>query len=68
MEANLPNLQWLSIGIDPGIRIVAPKAQRRKKTPTVVRRHFSRSDEEEQLIEAFRQLGAIGRAAVVVIA
>lgn len=31
----------------------------------VVHRHFARSDEEEQLIEAFRELDAFDRAAVV---
>lgn len=32
---------------------------------TVVYRHFARDDEEEQLIEAFRELDAFDRAAVV---
>ena len=33
----------------------------------VVYRHFARDDEEEQLIEAFRELDAFDRAAVVVL-
>jgi transcriptional regulator with XRE-family HTH domain len=63
------SFEWLATGTGPR------HANRRANTasedngePAVLRRHFARSDEEEQLIEAFRELDAFDRAAVVILA
>jgi hypothetical protein len=64
MEANFPNLQWLSIGIDPRHSNRRTQGATQENEPsTVVRRHFARSDQEEQLIEEFRELYAFDREA-----
>lgn len=60
------SFEWLAIGKGPR------RASRRGSAasgdhpePAVTLRHFARSDEEEQLIEAFRELDVFDRAAVI---
>jgi transcriptional regulator with XRE-family HTH domain len=62
------SFEWLATG--KGSRYAnrrADAASDENAESVVVRRHFARSDEEEQLIEAFRELDAFDRAAVVVL-
>jgi transcriptional regulator with XRE-family HTH domain len=63
------SFEWLATGMGPRHANRRPNAVTEDNGESaVVRRHFARSDEEEQLIEAFRELDAFDRAAIVVLA
>lgn len=62
------SFEWLATGKGsryPNRR--SPASSDDSAESAVVYRHFARSDEEEQLIEAFRELDEFDRAAVVVL-
>ncbi len=60
------SFEWIATGKGPRhTNRRATAGSENNDDSAVVYRHFARSDEEEQLIEAFRELDAFDRAAVV---
>ncbi len=62
------SFEWLATG--KGHRLAGRRASATSDShaeTAVICRHFARNDEEEQLIEAFRELDAFDRTAIVIL-